>query len=40
MPFVLTYTHVNRFDTETILRELRPKYTSRAETGGRLPPEQ
>ena len=22
----ISYTHVNRFDTETILRELRPKY--------------
>jgi hypothetical protein len=37
----ITYTHVNQFDTETILRELRPKYYVK---GGdwrhRLPPGQ
>ena len=37
----ITYTHVNRFDTETILRELRPKYYVKGnDWEGRLPPEQ
>ena len=37
----ITYTHVNQFDTETILRELRPKfYVKGKDWEGRLPPEQ
>ena len=37
----ISYTHVNRFDTETILRELRPKYYVKGrDWTGRLPPEQ
>ena len=37
----IAYTHVNRFDTETILRELRPKYYVKGrDWEGRLPPEQ
>ena len=37
----ITYTHINRFDTETILRELRPKYYVKGKDWeGRLPPEQ
>ena len=37
----ITYTHVNRFDTETILRELRPKYYVKGKDWeGRLPAEQ
>lgn len=37
----IAYTHVNRFDTETILRELRPKYYVKGKDwDGRLPPEQ
>jgi cytidyltransferase-like protein len=37
----IAYTHVNRFDTETILRHLRPKYYVKgADWRGRLPPEQ
>ena len=37
----ITYTHVNHFDTETILRELRPKYYVKGKDWvGRLPPEQ
>jgi cytidyltransferase-like protein len=37
----ITYTHVNRFDTETILRELRPKaYVKGKDWDGRLPEEQ
>jgi cytidyltransferase-like protein len=37
----ITYTHVNRFDTETILRELRPKYYVKGKDWeGRLPPDQ
>jgi cytidyltransferase-like protein len=37
----VTYTHINRFDTETILRELRPKYYVKGnDWEGRLPPEQ
>jgi len=35
------YTHVNQFDTETILRELQPKYYVKGKDWeGRLPPEQ
>lgn len=34
----ITYTHVNRFDTETILRELRPRfYIKGKDWDGRLP---
>lgn len=34
----ITYTHVNRFDTETILRELRPRYYVKGKDwDGRLP---
>jgi cytidyltransferase-like protein len=37
----ITYTHVNQFDTETVLRELQPKYYVKgADWRGRLPPEQ
>jgi cytidyltransferase-like protein len=37
----ITYTHVNQFDTETILRELRPKYYVKGKDWeGRLPPDQ
>ena len=37
----ITYTHVNPFDTETILRELRPKaYVKGKDWDGRLPAEQ
>lgn len=37
----IAYTHVNRFDTETILRELRPKYYVKGrDWEGRLPAEQ
>jgi cytidyltransferase-like protein len=37
----ITYTHVNRFDTETILRELRPRYYVKGKDwDGRLPAEQ
>ena len=37
----ISYTHVNRFDTETILRELRPKYYVKGrDWEGRLPPDQ
>jgi cytidyltransferase-like protein len=37
----ITYTHVNRFDTETILLELRPKYYVKGKDWeGRLPSEQ
>ena len=37
----ITYTHVNQFDTETILRELRPRYYVKGnDWRGRLPPEQ
>ena len=37
----IAYTHINRFDTETILRELRPKYYVKGKDWeGRLPPEQ
>jgi hypothetical protein len=37
----ISYTHINRFDTETILRELRPRYYVKGKDwDGRLPPEQ
>jgi cytidyltransferase-like protein len=37
----ISYTHVNHFDTETILRELRPRYYVKgSDWKGRLPPEQ
>ena len=37
----ITYTHVNQFDTETILRELRPRYYVKGRDWvGRLPPDQ
>lgn len=37
----ITYTHVNQFDTETILRELRPRYYVKGnDWRGCLPPEQ
>jgi cytidyltransferase-like protein len=37
----ISYTHINRFDTETILRELRPKYYVKGKDwDGRLPAEQ
>jgi cytidyltransferase-like protein len=35
----ITYTHINQFDTETILRQLRPKYYVKGrDWEGRLPP--
>ena len=37
----ITYTHINRFDTETILRELQPRfYVKGKDWEGRLPPDQ
>jgi cytidyltransferase-like protein len=37
----ISYTHVNQCDTETILRELRPRYYVKGKDwDGRLPPEQ
>lgn len=37
----ISYTHINRFDTETILRELRPAYYVKGrDWEGRLPPQQ
>jgi cytidyltransferase-like protein len=37
----VAFTHVNQFDTETILRELRPRfYVKGRDWEGRLPPEQ
>jgi cytidyltransferase-like protein len=37
----ISYTHINQFDTETILRQLRPKYYVKGKDwDGRLPPEQ
>lgn len=37
----VTYTYVNQFDTETILRELRPRYYVKGKDWeGRLPPDQ
>jgi hypothetical protein len=35
----ITYTHINQFDTETILRELQPRYYVKgSDWRGRLPP--
>jgi len=37
----ISYTHVNQFDTETILLELQPKYYVKGrDWEGRLPPDQ
>ena len=37
----IEYTHVNQFDTETVLRELRPKYYVKgSDWRNRLPPDQ
>ena len=37
----ITYTHINGFDTETILRELQPRYYVKGKDWeGRLPPDQ
>jgi cytidyltransferase-like protein len=37
----ITYTYVNQFDTETVLRELQPKYYVKGKDWeGRLPPDQ
>lgn len=37
----IAYTHVNDFDTETVLRELRPRYYAKGrDWDGRLPAEQ
>ena len=37
----ISYTHVNQFDTETVLRELQPKYYVKGKDwDGRLPPDQ
>lgn len=37
----IEYTHINAYDTETVLRELRPKYYIKGEDWrGRLPAEQ
>jgi cytidyltransferase-like protein len=37
----ISYTHINRADTETILRQLRPRYYVKGrDWEGRLPPEQ
>jgi cytidyltransferase-like protein len=37
----ISYTHINRFDTETILQELRPKYYVKGKDWeGRLPADQ
>jgi cytidyltransferase-like protein len=37
----IAYTHINQFDTETILRELQPRYYVKgSDWKGRLPPEQ
>lgn len=37
----IAYAHINRFDTETVLRELRPKYYVKGKDwDGCLPPEQ
>ena len=37
----ISYTHVNQFDTETILKQLRPRYYVKGKDWeGRLPPEQ
>jgi cytidyltransferase-like protein len=37
----ISYTHVNQFDTEAILKQLRPRYYVKGKDWeGRLPPEQ
>ena len=37
----ISYTHINQFDTETVLRELQPKYYVKGrDWEGRLPPDQ
>jgi cytidyltransferase-like protein len=37
----ISFTHVNQFDTETILKQLRPKYYVKGrDWEGRLPPDQ
>lgn len=37
----ISFTHINQFDTETILRELRPRYYVKGRDWvGRLPPDQ
>jgi cytidyltransferase-like protein len=37
----ISFTHVNQFDTETVLKQLRPKYYVKGrDWEGRLPPEQ
>jgi cytidyltransferase-like protein len=37
----ISYTHINQFDTETVLRELRPKYYVKGKDwDGRLPADQ
>ena len=37
----ISYTHLNSYDTETVLRELRPRcYVKGKDWEGRLPPEQ
>lgn len=37
----ISYTYINQFDTETILRELQPKYYVKGKDWeGRLPPDQ
>jgi cytidyltransferase-like protein len=37
----ISYTYINQFDTETILRELRPRYYVKGRDWiGRLPPDQ
>jgi cytidyltransferase-like protein len=37
----ISFTHVNQFDTETILKQLRPRYYVKGKDWeGRLPPEQ
>ena len=37
----IAYTYINQFDTETVLRELRPRYYVKGKDwDGRLPPDQ
>jgi cytidyltransferase-like protein len=37
----ISYTHINQFDTETVLRQLRPRYYVKGRDWvGRLPPDQ
>jgi cytidyltransferase-like protein len=37
----ISYTHINQYDTETVLQELRPKYYVKGKDWeGRLPPDQ